>query len=64
MRVQTDPRRVVELQPIAQGSVLAFVPVYAILLVVQQLLPKVFNVAYAVGAAVLLGPIFFQLVFG
>ena len=63
MRI-VDPWRVVELQPFAQVTVLAFVPVYLALLAVQQLLPKVFAQAYAGGAVLVFGPLLFQLIFG
>ena len=63
MRV-VDPWRVVELQPIAQVSVLAFVPVYAALLGVQQFVPKLFAPAYALGAVLVFGPLVLQLAFG
>lgn len=63
MRV-VDPWRVVELRPIAQGSVFVFPIVYGALLAVQQLLPKAFAPAYAAGAALVFGPLLFQLIAG
>ena len=63
MRV-VDPWRVVEVLPLAQYSFLAFAPVYAALLAVQQFLPKLFLPAYAGGVAVVFGPVLLQLLFG
>jgi len=59
-----DPWRVTELQPVAQTSVLAFAPAYVVLLVVQQLVPKVFPVAYGAMVVLVLGPLFLQIVTG
>ena len=61
MRV-VDPWRVVELRPLAQGSVFVFPLVYGALLAVQQLLPKAFAPAYAAGAALIFGPLVFELI--
>ena len=63
MRV-TDPWRVTELKPIAQTSIFLLGPVYIATLAVQQLVPALFNGAYAIGAAVLLGPLLFQILTG
>jgi len=59
-----DPWRVTEIQPVFQYSLLAFVPVYVVLLAVQQIVPKAFNAAYAAGAALVLGPLLFQIIVG
>ncbi|KAL1514808.1 hypothetical protein AB1Y20_003894 [Prymnesium parvum] len=59
-----DPWRVVELQPVAQRTLFTFAPVYVAMLAVQQIAPKFFNAAYGVGAAVVLGPLFLQIVVG
>ena len=59
-----DPWRVVELSPVAQRAIFTFAPVYVVLLAVQQLLPKYFNVAYGIGVVVVLGPLFLQIVIG
>ncbi len=61
---KVDAWRVTELQPIFQGSIIGYLPVYIVLLGVQQLLPKFFPPAYAAGAALLLGPLFFQIIVG
>ena len=61
---RVDPWRVVELQPLAQGSVIAFAPVYIALLAVQQLLPKAFTPAYAGAVALVFGPLLFQVLTG
>ena len=53
-----------ELRPIAQGSVFVFPLVYGALLAVQKLLPKAFAPAYAAGAALVFGPLLFQLIAG
>ena len=63
MRV-VDPWRVVEIQPIAQTSVVAFAPVYIALIAVQQFAPKIFPPAYGAGAALVFAPLLFQLIFG
>lgn len=64
MRV-VDPWRVVELRPMAQGSVFVFPLVYGGLLAVQQLLPqKTFPPSYAAGAVLVFGPLVFQLIAG
>ena len=60
----TDPWRVTELKPIAQTSIFLLGPVYIATLAVQQLVPALFNGAYAIGAAVLLGPLLFQILTG
>jgi len=59
-----DAWRVTELQPIAQNAILGFAPVYIGLLAVQQLVPETFPLAYGVGAALLLGPLLFQIIAG
>mmetsp|Transcript_29351 Transcript_29351/g.75985 ORF Transcript_29351/g.75985 Transcript_29351/m.75985 type:complete len:135 (+) Transcript_29351:2-406(+) len=59
-----DPWRVVELQPVAQQAIFKFAPTYVALLAMQQVLPKYFNVAYGVGVAFVLGPLFLQIVVG
>lgn len=59
-----DPWRVVELEPIAQRTLFIFAPIYIGLLALQQVLPKYFNVAYGVAAALVLGPLFLQIVIG
>ena len=63
MRV-ADPWRVVELAPVLQRSIYTFPFVYLLLTGVQQLVPKFFNVAYGIGAALVLGPLFLQIVIG
>ena len=47
-----------------QRSFLAFAPVYLGLLAVQQLVPKLFFLAYAGGVVVVFAPVFLQLIFG
>jgi len=59
-----DPWRVNELQPVAQRSVLLFAPAYVALLAVQQLVPKAFPFAYGGMVALVLGPLFLQIVIG
>lgn len=59
-----DPWRVVELQPVAQRSIITFAPAYVALLAVQQLVPKFFNAAYGLAVVVVLGPLFLQIVVG
>ena len=61
---QVDPWRVTELQGRAQVAVLLFAPVYVALLAVQQLVPGLFTVAYAVAAAVVFFPLLQQILFG
>ncbi len=66
LRVQrtVDPWRVVQLESSASGAVFAFAPAYVGLLAVQQLVPKLFNVAYAGAVLLLFGPLLFQILFG
>ena len=63
MRV-ADPWRVVELQPKLAQAIYTFPLAYVALLAVQQFVPKFFNVAYGVGAAFVLLPLFLQIVLG
>ena len=61
-----DPWRVVELAPRLQGAIYTFPFVYLALLGVQQFKPvsKFFNQAYGVAAALVLGPLLFQILVG
>jgi len=59
-----DPWRVTELQPFFQGSIYKFPIAYIALIAVQQFAPKVFNVAYAGVAALVLGPFLLQIIIG
>jgi hypothetical protein len=61
---KVDPWRVTELEPVFQRSIIAYIPAYIALLVVQQLVPKVFNVAYAAAVAIVLGPLLAQIIIG
>ena len=63
MRV-ADPWRVVELAPQLQRAIYTFPLAYVALLAVQQLVPQFFKVAYGVGAVLVLGPLFLQIVLG
>ena len=61
-----DPWRVVELAPKLQGAIYTYPFVYIALLGVQQFKPvsKYFNIAYGVAVALVLGPLFFQIILG
>jgi len=59
-----DPWRVTELRGPLQNAIFSFPLAYAALLVVQQIQPKFFQVAYGVAAAVILGPLLFQIIVG
>lgn len=59
-----DPWRVVELAPKLAGAIYTFPVVYIALLAVQQLAPKFFRPAYGAGVALVLGPLFLQIVIG
>jgi len=59
-----DPWRVVELESKAQFAVLLYLPVYAALLAVQQLLPSFFNTGYAAAVALVFGPLLAQILIG
>lgn len=59
-----DPWRVTELRGPLQTAIYSFPFVYAGLLAVQQFVPKFFQVAYGVGAALVLGPLLFQIIVG
>ncbi len=61
---QVDPWRVTELQGRAQVAILLFAPVYVALLAVQQFVPGLFTIAYAVAAAVIFLPLLQQILFG
>ena len=59
-----DPWRVTELRGPLQTAIYSFPFVYAGLLAVQQFVPKFFQVAYGVAAALVLGPLLFQIIVG
>ena len=59
-----DPWRVTELAPALQRSIYTFPLAYIALLAVQQLVPKAFQVAYGAAAAIVLGPLLFQIIVG
>ena len=61
---KVDPWRVTELQPKLQYSIFAAAPAYVALIAVQQLVPKVFPVAYGGAAVVVLGPLLAQILIG
>ena len=50
--------------PPLQGAIVGFPIVYAALLAVQQLFPKIFQPSYAGGAALLFIPLLYQILFG
>ena len=59
-----DPWRTVELAPKLQYSIYASAPAYMVLIAVQQLVPKVFPIAYAGMAIAVLGPLVAQILVG
>lgn len=61
---KVDPWRVTELAPKLQYSIIASAPAYVALIAVQQLVPKVFPVAYAGAVAIVIGPLFVQIIGG
>ena len=61
---KVDPWRVTELAPKFQYSIYASAPAYLALIAVQQLAPKIFPVAYAGAAALVLGPLVAQIIIG
>ena len=61
---KVDPWRETELQPVFQRSVYGLAPAYLGLLAVQRFVPKAFPVAYGGAVALVLGPLFLQIVIG
>ena len=61
---KVDPWRETELQPVFQRSIYGLAPAYLVLLAVQRFVPKSFPLAYGVAVAVVLGPLFLQIVIG
>lgn len=59
-----DPWRVTELEPALARSIYTFPFAYLALLGVQKFLPKFFAGAYAGAAALVLGPLLFQIIVG
>lgn len=59
-----DPWRTTELEPALARSIYTFPFAYAALLVVQQVLPKAFRLAYGGAAFLVLGPLLFSIIVG